>query len=111
MAAGVVMVGFIAAISLLLRHWGAIERYHQPVPQEDLTTPLLQVRPVNLCAFTPAVSGAAAAAATVVVVSLMLQRAIGMSTQAEAASASRFKFPDCKVAFLLMHTVCPDNKL
>ncbi|KAA6418939.1 MAG: hypothetical protein FRX49_11043 [Trebouxia sp. A1-2] len=41
-AAGVVMIGFIAAISLLLRHWGAIERYHQPVPQEDLTMPLLQ---------------------------------------------------------------------
>ncbi|DBA92716.1 TPA: hypothetical protein ACH3X1_002925 [Trebouxia sp. C0004] len=41
-AAGVVMVGFIAAISLLLRHWGAIERYHQPANQEDLTTPLLQ---------------------------------------------------------------------
>ncbi len=61
MAAGVVMVGFIAAISLLLRHWGAIERYHQPAPQEDLTTPLLQVRPLNLCSCTSTELAAAAA--------------------------------------------------
>ncbi len=93
MAAGVVMVGFIAAISLLLRHWGAIERYHQPAPQEDLTTPLLQVRALNLCAHTPAELGAAvdhvaaaAAAAVVVVVGVVLQRVIGTSTQAVTAS-------------------------
>jgi hypothetical protein len=60
MTAGVVMVGFIAAISLLLRHWDAIERYHQPAPQEDLTTPLLQVRPLNLCRSTPTKVAAAA---------------------------------------------------
>lgn len=43
------MVGFVSAISLLLRHWGAIERYTQVVSHEDLTTPLLQV-----CMFTRA---------------------------------------------------------
>lgn len=37
------MVGFVAAISLLLRHWGAIERYTQVMAQPDLTAPLLQV--------------------------------------------------------------------
>lgn len=37
------MVGFVAAISLLLRHWGAIERYTQVMAQSDLTAPLLQV--------------------------------------------------------------------
>jgi len=52
--AGVVMVGFVEAISLLLRHWGAIERYHQPTPQEDLTTPLLQVGGWPSCTFVSA---------------------------------------------------------
>lgn len=42
--AGVVMVGFAAAISLLLRHWGAIERCTQGTAQPSLSTPLLQVR-------------------------------------------------------------------
>lgn len=37
------MIGFAAAISLLLRHWGAIERYTQVMAQPDLTAPLLQV--------------------------------------------------------------------
>ena len=48
--AGVVMVGFAAAISLLLRHWGAIERYTQATAQPSLTAPLLQVcRCLCLC--------------------------------------------------------------
>lgn len=38
------MVGFAAAISLLLRHWGAIEKYTQGMAQSSLTAPLLQVR-------------------------------------------------------------------
>lgn len=37
------MVGFVAATSLLLRHWGAIEHYTQVMAQPDLTSPLLQV--------------------------------------------------------------------
>lgn len=41
--AGFVVIGFIAAISLLLRHWSAIERYHLAAPTGDITTPLLQV--------------------------------------------------------------------
>ncbi|KAL3137216.1 hypothetical protein ABBQ32_006768 [Trebouxia sp. C0010 RCD-2024] len=41
-AAGVVMVGFVAAISLLLRHWQAIEQYTHVMAQTDLTSPLLQ---------------------------------------------------------------------
>lgn len=41
--AGFVVIGFIAAISLLLRHWGAIEKYHLVAPLGDITTPLLQV--------------------------------------------------------------------
>ena len=40
------MVGFVAAFSLLLRHWSAIEKYHQLEPTEDITTPLLQVLPL-----------------------------------------------------------------
>lgn len=41
--AGFVIIGFVSSISLLLRHWGAIERYHLAPPSEDITTPLLQV--------------------------------------------------------------------
>lgn len=43
LVAGVVMVGFVAAISLLLRHWQAIEQYTHVMAQTDLTSPLLQV--------------------------------------------------------------------
>ena len=95
------MIGFIAAISLLLRHWGAIERYHQPAPQEDLTTPLLQVRPLSTCAHTPAEIGAAAAAAAVAVVGdvvVVLQRVIGTPTW--TASVRLFEFPDGKTVVL-----------
>lgn len=41
--AGFVVIGFVAAISLLLRHWSAIERYHLAPPADDITAPLLQV--------------------------------------------------------------------
>ena len=41
--AGVVLAGFVAAASLLLRHWGAIERYSQLEAPDQITTPLLQV--------------------------------------------------------------------
>ena len=33
------VLGFVAAISLLLRHWQSIERYNQPA---SVTQPLLQ---------------------------------------------------------------------
>ena len=49
---GFVILGFISAISLLLRHWGAIERYHLLGPTEDITTPLLQVSFLSSAQFT-----------------------------------------------------------